>query len=248
MCVNIYGVFQEIRPSNIAPENLRFKNEVTLKAGEAFSQIMKKTDENSIAYSLRLTEVISNSLAHIHWTKYEPKKFNQTVPIWENYFLYFMSVFTSIPEYKRYHFSNYHKSIERGIGICGDASIIYSQVLTKHNIDNRIITFPGHVVTSVISEGKSFIADPDFGVVIPFSPSEIKKNPYLVSTYYEEKGFSQKEINNLINKYGKTFEEWDGVSHFITKKYYFEKIAYILKWPLPIIMIFFAFWRLKNET
>ena len=41
------------------------------------------------------------------------------------------------------------------------------------------------------------------------------------------------------------FKYWNGTSHFITKKYYFEKIAYVVKWALPLSLFFIAaiLWR-----
>ena len=48
-------------------------------------------------FSTRVTKVIAKGIAHIHWDKYQPEKFNQIVPIWENYFLYFMGRFSGIP-------------------------------------------------------------------------------------------------------------------------------------------------------
>jgi hypothetical protein len=68
------------------------------------------------------------------------EQFNQLIPIWENYFIYFMGVFSGIPEYERYHFANYQRSLERGIGLCGDASMVISQLLDKQNISNKILT------------------------------------------------------------------------------------------------------------
>lgn len=44
----------------------------------------------------------------------------------------------------------------------------------------------------------------------------------------------------LVRAYALPYERWDGVTHFMTKKYYFEKVAYMLKWPLPLCLVAFG--------
>jgi hypothetical protein len=69
-----------------------------------------------------------------------------------------MGKYSGIPEYERYHFSNPYNSIERGIGICGDASILMSQMLEKNGIEADILTFPGHVVvTPILMTSSSYL-------------------------------------------------------------------------------------------
>ena len=228
---NIYDLLfsfnDELRFNNDQPET--FKNTLAL--------LTKLETEDDKQFSQRVTTVIAAGLAHIHWERYEPEKFNQQIPIWENYFLYFMGEFSNIPEYNKYHFANYIRSLERGIGICGDASMVLSQVLTKNNIDNNIITFPGHVVVSAKFNNIEQTFDADFGVSLPFTPEEIKQSPSLVNSYYLNAGYFDYDITAFNRIYNNTFQRWQGVEHFITKKYYFEKFAYILKWPLPILLM-----------
>ena len=52
----------------------------------------------------------------------------------------------------------------------------------KHNIDNKILTFPGHVVVATnYSDGSGHVLDADFGVVIPISADELKNNSNTVT-------------------------------------------------------------------
>lgn len=250
LTINTVGLFKDIRPENINSTHLRFNNESQLAEKDALNLLIMKHDEDKTSYSHRVNSVVSQSLLHIHWKKYDNQKFNQLIPVWENYFLYLMGTFSGIPEFERYHFSDYQRSIERGIGICGDASMILSQVLDNNNIYNKIITFPGHVLTMATIDDNTITLDPDFGIVIPASPDEIKISPSLVKPYYKEAGYSEREINNLVKKYAGSYEVWHGVEHFITKKYYFEKVAYALKWPLPILLFILCtlyFHRRRND-
>ncbi|GLX82100.1 hypothetical protein [Thalassotalea eurytherma] len=247
LSVNIVGIFMSIEPTNIQEENLRFHDDVNYTYQEAIPLLVWESEDNLISYSERVTHVISKRLAHIHWLQYDATKFNQLIPIWENYFLYLMGKFSTIPEYKRYHFADYDRSLYRGIGICGDASMIMSQLLSKNNIQNQIVTFPGHVIVETIGTKSNYTYDPDFGVVLPYSIKEINQSPNIIRPFYEDKGYSEKEIKNLVEKYGLQYKNWQSVKHFITKKYYFEKVTYWLKWPLPIILLLYSLFKLRRH-
>jgi hypothetical protein len=240
--INVYGEFQQIRPAHFKTEHLRFGEGDSIYS---YDEVMEKINQQPVElrdeYAENITSLISKGLAHIRWTKYAPGKYNQLVPIWENYFLFFMGVFTQIPEYKRYHFADYERSLERGIGICGDASMIMSQILNKAEIPNQIVSFPGHVAVEAMINGSLTSYDPDFGVVIPHSIAEINERSDIIFPYYKEEGYTDKEINTLQRSYSNEFMRWDDTEDFITKKYHFENISYLLKWPFPIFLVLLPF-------
>ncbi len=239
--VNIYGLFKDVRPSVFFDDELRFENDITLTREETFTAIERVEGETDKEYAARITKVNGSGLAQIHWRRYDTKKFNQLVPIWENYFLYFMGRFSGIPEYERYHFANYEKSLNRGIGICGDASMIMSQLLDRQGIPNQLLTFPGHVIlTATFENGEELTFDPDFGVSLNFSPVALQSTPDIAGEAYANAGYPHSDVITMNKIYDNSFKRWDGVSHFITKKYYFEIVAYWLKWPFPIAIILLA--------
>ncbi len=239
LLVNAYGLTQDIRPPNLMNTDFRFERDMTLDFETTMKNLPRLDGESDRDYARRITPVISQGLAHIHWKEEsDTRKYNQLVPIWENYFLYFMGIASGIPEFEKYHYADYERSLRRGIGICGDAAMIMSQLLDKEGISNHIVNFPGHVVVEVRhSDGTSALYDPDFGVYIPHSITEIQDDPELASRYYLEAGYTRNDADFFEKSYVGGFKRWNGVSHFITKKYYFEKMAYALKWPLPILMI-----------
>ena len=245
--INGYGLTVSVAPTGFTEENLRFNNDQTLNYEAALASVNWLDSDDVTSYAGRINDAIAQRLAHVHWKKYPPGKFNQRIPLSENFILFAMAFVTDIPEYERYHFANPYRSLERGIGICGDASMIMSQLLDHKEIDNKIITFPGHVVVSVNkSPGQTWLYDPDFNVILPYSVEQINAKPSLIEPFYYEKGYSEKEVTNLVNKYGLDFKVWDGVSHFITNKYYFEKVSYWLKWVLPLTLLFFGIYLLRR--
>jgi hypothetical protein len=248
-CINIYGEFQQIRPADFSNDQLRFPDDQPETFEKTISQLKKIKNETDLQFSQRVTQVVSAGLAHIHWEAYSPDKFNQLVPIWENYFLFFMGMFTNIPEYEKYHFANYKKSLERGIGICGDASMIMSQILDEQGIANKILTFPGHVVVSAeFSDGNEAILDADFGVTVVISKNQLKENYNIIAQQYISAGYTARDEIFFQQMYQQDYIVWDGVEHFITNKYYFEHISYALKWPLPILLIIISILFLKKKN
>ena len=249
LCVNIYGEFQSLTPNGVLAVDLRFPQDKTLTFEESLDAIVRENGESEEAYVRRLNGVVAKSLAHIHWNEYEDiDTYYQRVPVWENFILYFMSIVTDMPEYKKYHFGNYKRSLERGIGICGDASMVMNQILEKEGIESQIVSFPGHVILEArLSNGDKILSDADFGVIMPFSVEELSKAPYLAVDHYKSKGFSDREVGGLVRSYGLDSEKWNGVKHFITKKYYFEYLAYFLKWALPVALLFFAWMIYRSE-
>jgi hypothetical protein len=238
LCINLYGLRAELEPQFNEFTEFRFKNDSILSYEQTLDQLDKLITESDYQYAARVTTLISNRLAHIQWEHpVDPDQYHQRVPIWENYILYLTGLVSDIPEFERYHFADYKKSLQRGIGICGDASMILSQLLDKQDINNEIISFPGHVVVSTTIDGKSYTFDPDFGVILPFSPEEIRNTPEITEQFYLNANYSYYDAAGLREGYRLNFEKWKGVSHFITNKYYFEKISYAIKWPLPILLI-----------
>jgi hypothetical protein len=249
LVINLYGLSRDIRVSEFHDDDLIFTNDQPTEFNSTIIDLIRHSDESDIEYATRITHVVAKGLAHLDWLVFPSEKFNQLIPIWENYFLYFMGKFSGIAEYQRYHFANYRRSLERGIGICGDASMIMSQLLDEQNISNKILTFPGHVVVAATFEnGKQYILDADFGVVIPFPVNEFATSSREIAKLYSEAGYHMGHFLLFQKIYKENYSQFNGVEHFITKKYYFEKFSYWLKWPLPIFMILMGvfMWR-KNR-
>jgi|TARA_B100000700_G_C15053042_1_gene861345 hypothetical protein len=237
--LNFYGLTQSLRPEGLTADVLRFEENDLLLDKESFKKgVERKHHENDKDYATRLTVLISNGMAHVHWNDYHPDLFHQRVPIWENYILYIIGRFSGNEEFKRYHFTIAEKSIERGVGLCGDASMLLSELLSDEGISNRIISMPGHVMVEANYGDAKQLLDPDFGVPLQQSFDFYINNLSELVREYESFGFfnnGELMIRREISEGSYTY--WEGTSHFVTKKYYFERISYWLKWLLPIVLI-----------
>lgn len=243
LAVNLYGLTKSLRPEGLSPEVLRFsQNDLTLSKDDFFNSSLRISAETDYQYATRLTHVISDGMAHVHWERYDPNQYNQTVPVWENFILHLMGRFSGIPEFERYHFTIPEKSIERGVGLCGDASMLLSELLLREGISNKIITVPGHVMVEISTGGESILLDPDFGVVLRHDVATYLASPEQLEQEYNLNGFTnngEQVVSDGIRS-GKV-KYWNGSQHFVTKKYYFERVSYLLKWLIPIMLLMLYF-------
>ena len=240
--LNFYGLTQEIRKPGLGKEPkeiLRFENDIPLTYEASIKKInMLDKIQDPEQYLLAANALVNQSITHVEWLKVDPSEYRQLVPAWENYFLYFIGKFSGLEFYERYHFVDYKRSIKRGIGICGDASMILNQLLDMRNIDNDIVVFPGHVMISAkLPNGKEFVADPDFGVLLPIAVSELESNKAMVKEAYKVKGYKNNDSNLMGRILSGKYEAFDDTKHFITKRYYFEYASYVLKWLVPFVML-----------
>ena len=130
MSINIYGLTQPIRKPGLGiidHDQLRFIPEEVWSYEDSLTAINNLDASSSrIKFAEAANQVVNQSLIHPDWEKVDPVEYRQLVPIWENYFLWGVGMFSGLPQFERYHYANYKRNLERGIGICGDASTILS--------------------------------------------------------------------------------------------------------------------------
>lgn len=236
LALNLFGLTQEIRVSPVPNQDLRFPNDQAKDFASIYPQLEKKLGEADLDYAQRINILVSKGLAHINWHWLPPDEYNMRVPLWDNYFLSLLGHVSNIPEYRRYHFIDPIRSLKRGIGICGDASMILSQLLDKASIENEIISFTGHVVVAIHIDGKERILDPDYGIDLEASLETMQAMGDKVGQLYA-KNFSTREVEIMGRTLNSPYKRWQNTKSFVTKKYYFEHVTYTLKWPLPLAMI-----------
>jgi hypothetical protein len=212
------------------------------------NQTAKNNVESNEEYAHRINDLVHQSIANV-----APDADGKTilpVPIYENYLL-FASDYLATKGNGFYEFCDYHKALERGIGLCSQKVIIVSGILEADEIPVNIVALDGHVVAEarVDHEQKKiwWILDPDYGVVINHSIDEIEADPKIIGKYYEEKGYSTAAIDNLVSIYGKEGNvKTSSTIAFLGKaKCKFEQYSYILIWLIPAaILLPYVLWGL----
>lgn len=241
MCLNLYGLTQSVRRPGLGVDDhalLRFiPDEVWSyeQSMQAVVDLKKLPEEKAVPEAV---SVIKQSLVHPEWFEVDPVEYRQLVPSWENYFLYLLGRYSGLPQFERYHYSDYRRSIRRGIGVCGDASIVLSSILDELGIDNDILLFSGHVIVEYQTpDGTRRLADPDFGVMLRADLKELVENPSIISADYLNAGYSRREVNSLLRSYATDYTIYDDTYSFMAKRYVFERVSYVAKWVLPIVLM-----------
>ncbi|MDN3493748.1 hypothetical protein [Winogradskyella bathintestinalis] len=238
--INFIGFFMPLRNSEIyAESNTFFKNDIGLTE-EQLLEILSQKNGSDKDFAIKANDAINKGIAHF-WMDEGIDKYNLRVPIFENYILYLAS-YTSPASFMKYEFSDYQLALERGVGLCSQHSIILSEILKKNNIDSKIIGLSGHVVVMANIDKKNsqyWVLDPDYGVVIEHSISQIEKEPEIIRMYYAQHGYSNEDIMKLIDIYGPDGNFiTDGVREYSgNNKYYFEKISYVAIWVIPFLIL-----------
>lgn len=255
LCLNLYGLTQPLRKPGLGvtdQELLRFVPEQVWDYQTSLSAIDSLSvldDQDTLAE--RANEVVHQSLVHVIWPEVDPIAYRQLVPPWENVFLWAVGRFSGLPQFERYHYADYRRSIERGIGICGDASTVLSSVLARHGVESDIVSFQGHVIIEYVNaRGQKLLLDPDFGVAMDRSLDDLRADPSLVRPIYFQAGYGARDVDDLISIYSKDFTIFDDTYGFMAKRFLFEKTTYILKWLLPPLLMLPAvvvWWRRRKK-
>ena len=226
------------RPAKVEEEDLRFVKTNYKTSANVLKNYNRNANEHASDYIARVNQLVYQSFFHIKWNEQKDTyKYNQSVPVFENWLLYLLS-FTGIGHFKKYHFANFKRSLKRGIGVCGDACMILSAMLSENDIKNDIVTFPEHVILLVYLNNEKWVLDPDFDVYFLLSnKSDLKNLNQNAVNFYRERGYSDYELKELQRIYSAPYEEWESVKELMTKRYYFETFAYTIKWLVPIALI-----------
>jgi len=239
LVLNLWGLAEGIAVADKVPEEQwHFENDLSLTYNEAMAQL-KRVDasESQYSYASRANTVIQKTMVHLtRWLDPHPDEFKQRVPFTENIYLHLMGRFSGLPQIERYHFVNYKRSLKRGIGICGDHTMILSQVLDLNGIDNSLLAFDGHVLAEVrFEDGSTHLFDPDFGVSINMAASDVPHNIPRLREAYLESGYAENDVDFLMSIYEGGFHQFDSTYTFMRKRYVFEYATYVLKWLLPAL-------------
>jgi len=238
LAANLTGVFRSMRNDGIYEEKFSDKFGIKLTAKQ-FNKELDAIFSKDMSDSSRAVEtslLVNRSLAH-YWRDEGIKKYNLTVPFTENYILFILSLLNP-DEYRKHEFLNWKKAIERGVGLCSQHAIIVSEILNEKGIQAKMIGLSGHVIaTARIRNDKWIILDPDYGVNVPYSISQIENDPSVIEPFYKAEGYSAEKIEVLKKIFGKEGNRISGnASRYSGSTGRMEKRSFIAIWILPLIL------------
>jgi hypothetical protein len=248
LVVNTAGLFLSLRNGEIYTEPLvAFPDDIVLTYDEFQEQVKRRPGEPEVDYIYRLNGVVNKGMAH-YWHAEGLERYNIRVPIWENYLL-FAGSFLWPYAFGSYEFQDPDKSMERGVGWCSHQADLLNRLLIRERIpaqtlflnEGKYVTV--HAVVQVQTGGKWLVADPDYGVVMPFHISEIEADPTVVKPYYADisrTGWVARD-QNYVPTGDLAVGLYSGADSQLVmpseKRANFEKVVYILKWLLPAVLM-----------
>lgn len=236
LAINGYGLTRTLRHPELAHErSLRFQDDLTLSLEEFRAGLQRRSDESAQAFAERATQVVCGGLAHVEWDDPAAQRYYLQVPVWENYWLHLAGYLHD--DFRRYHFRNPERTLERGVGICGDAACLLSSVLEREGIDTRIVAFDGHVVVEADLLGAAparWMLDPDFGAVVPHDIEDVHRDPEVIDGPYHAAGHGDDDIAALKQIYATPYHTYESAFAFRPRRAIAEEAAYALKWGVPL--------------
>jgi hypothetical protein len=248
MVFNIIGLFRSLRNEDLYSEVTPYKDDITIRFEEAKKLWRIGENESPKDFTARASMLVSKSMAH-YWRDEGIKKYNMSVPLWENYIL---RIKQWVSGRKKYEFRNYKKVIERGVGLCSQPCIGLKYLLNEHGIEADLWDLQQHIVVGVtFSDHTEYTLDPDYGYVIPVDIRDLIENPSLVreayknhDAVYADHVTEHKQTDDIVKMYTQ-----EG-NHIYYMKKTFEDFAYIAKWVLPFLLIlpFILTFLMKKKT
>ena len=233
------GQTVEIDYSRIAADNSFGIKMTRADALGAYAEAQTIADEAARIHRIR--EIVTASTVHYYPAAKRDTAFS--IPVHENFLLWALA--QSSPLLERfgfatldpYEFLDGAKSWERGAGLCGELATVAIHLLERAGIKAGKAGLNGHVVALArTSDGRHFVVDPDYGFVIEGSLNEVASRPEQVVAAASSSGHPLKTAHNLAKIYGPegNVEFWNGDRGYRPLGYWVERIAYGLKWLLPV--------------
>jgi hypothetical protein len=221
---NFAGVFINLRnPAIYTDPNNEFPNDITLTEAQ-FYQALNKVSGNRVQILTQINALVNQGIAH-NWHDYDIEKYHLRVPFYENFILWGSS-FIYPALFAKYQFVDYHRAVERGVGLCSQEAFVLTGILRESGIKADIVGLDGHVVvTAPVDDAQNDI-------------SQIEANPELVRPYYVAVGYTTKKIDTLVGYYGGSGNKvTDGIIGYSRFRYYYEYFSYVMIWVIPLILL-----------
>ncbi len=240
LALNLYGVlFASLR----APDAVGYRDfagSVTLPYAESIARLDAIPNGDAMTLVTEATRIFHEGIAHLDpddVVRLGPHRLHTTVPVWENYLLFALA-YLKPDTYQDYEFCSYRRTLERGVGRCGQQSLALVDFLSRRGLPAGFVDLGGHTVaTADVGKGEWILLDPDYGAVIPFSIAQAEKAPESVIPYYWNDQVVRRQAFRVFDAQDNKVMI-GGPSVRWKRACPAEQVAYLLKWLLPGVLVF----------
>jgi hypothetical protein len=234
---------------------------ISLKAGKAppvdvtpiVYELYKKDGEMLEQYLERLTDAVHRNTTHYFIDRNSENSWQVrsrgTVALTENWPLYLYALWKYLlGEWHTIEFAEPEPALRRGYGFCSQRALIVAAMLERQQMPGKIVGLSGHVVAmTTLPDGREYILDPDYNVVIPYSLDHISNRMgiNLFEKYYNNDKLMPMNDNALrLHTFYITYADnkiYDSAYLYVSKyENNLYNIAKIIKWSIPLICIIFG--------
>ncbi len=242
LILNLIGWFLPLRSPDVYDVPPNCSDDIKLNSQQLY-YMLDQPEPTEAAYVVKATQAIHDGILH-YWEDDRIDQYNLRVPPHENYLLFLLSY--RYPDiYEKYEYCDYHRAIERGVGLCSQHSIILDGVLDDRGIASKIVLFPElHVVVTAQVDRQDdiwWVLDPDYGVIIEEDLQIVLSEPEIVREYYAASGYDVAIQEKLIDIFDSGSEQVilsDTVETYgHVGKCPLERWSYTAKWVIPVFLI-----------
>ena len=250
LALNLVGMAVPLRSPTIDESYADFARPTTLAFDDAMAQLEALADAEPRELVAEATRVFHYGMAHVPRDDIERdglSHYRMRVPAWENFVLFALS-FLKPDTYRDYEFCSYRKALERGTGRCGQQSMALVGFLAERGLATGFVALGGHAIaTAEVAPGEWYILDADFGGVIPMSLARAQANPADVLPHYWSPAARERHLDKAFEPAGNEIT-YGGPEARYRRACPIERVAYALKWALPLAMltIALAMWLLAR--
>lgn len=128
---------------------------------------------------------------------------------------------------------DYRRILAKGVGFCSQVSMALADYLDRNGIAADIVGLQGHVAAAVELEGRSYILDSDYNVVLPFGLEHAAGHGEEVAGYYRAAGWREDQVAKVVAIYGQPKRRQVALAHYRAGDAGLIGRAEILKWAIP---------------
>lgn len=239
LVLNLAGLATGLRnPALAGDPHVRVPDPLLVGPEEFRSRSRRQAGESDRALVERATLLVDDSIAQWWGDAKAIDTYAMRVPLRENFALWGLS-WAAPRVYREYEFCSARKAVERGLGLCSQASIVLVTALRENGVDASIVGLSGHVVVRArVAPDRWIIADPDSGVAFDHDLPGLEATPSIARDAYLARGIPESAATTLSSAFSSEGNVIvGGVEEFAPTVCSVERAAYVVKWALPALLV-----------